>query len=185
MEGLPDSDVPRDALSPTMRRALLLAEESLAWPAPVEPLTRTSASLQAWGESTLTPWIEEKTARASAAREELNKAAAESMRERIMAGAVLGVVYEDVARVLVALPVPQELENEPEIKATYREVMISNAQPFLGNARSAYKACAGNAKQVPELRYWGRYCAHRRETLPGELIQSAPQGTTIVTVEPE
>jgi len=184
MEGLPEADVPRDELSPAMRRALLLAEESLDWPPPAEPATRSSADLETWGEETLTPWIEEKTARAAAARDELNRAATESMRERIMAGAVLGVVYEDVARVLVGLPMPSELETEPEIKATYRDVMVSNAAPYLGNASSAYKACAGNAKQVPELRYWARFCTHRRETLLGETSEVA-SGTTVVTVEPE
>jgi len=181
MEGLPEGDVSRSELSDAMKRAWLLAEEALAVSPPTRPEATSAASLQVWSDTVLSRWLEAKTARAMAARQELNAAAEQSERERIMAGALLGLVYEDVARVLVEVPVPSELKTEPEIAEMYHEVMLGQAEPFLANARAAYDACAGNARYNPRLRHWGRYCEHRREVLPGAQIEAVDG--TVVTVE--
>ena len=50
-------------------------------------------------------------------------------RQRIVAGALVGLVYEDIARTLLTVPVPAELDSEPEITEAFRELLLKQAEP--------------------------------------------------------
>ncbi len=186
LEGLPSSDVPDAGLTREMRTARRLSEESLNLGQPAAPASRSAEAVSDWSEHTLGPWLERKQSSAQAARLELDRAAAQSERQRIMAGAMVGLVYEDLVRALLSVPSPKELDSEPEIKAIHREVVFKQATPYLMHAKLGYDACAANAKSVPSLAHWSSFCSARSEQLP-PLEESAPgaNGQTDVSVTRE
>lgn len=163
---LPDPDVVDDELTARMRAGLELAEESFAVQAPPPPSSRAALDLTDWSQGPLREWLERKTRTIEEARRELDLAAEESHRQRIMGGAVVGLMYEDVARVLLRVPAPEDLDDEPEILEIYQQVLRSQARPFLETARRAYHACALNASEPESMRHWSRFCRGREDELP-------------------
>src|SRR3954463_5351331 len=93
MEVLPSLDIDEQAMSKQMRMASMLSAESLNLSAPPLPTGRTAEDIQHWSENTLAPWLERKQERAEAARAELDVAAVQDERQRIVAGALVGLVY--------------------------------------------------------------------------------------------
>lgn len=177
MEALPSPGVSQDALTERMRFAWLLAEESLELAPPPRPSAGDAASVQEWGDTVLREWLTRKQHTIDAARRELDVAAEEQHRQRIMAGAIVGLMYEDMARVLREIPLPTELESEPEIAQAYRDVIEFNAEPYLEHARRAYVACAANAAHRSQFRHWSRFCAERGDRLPAR--EDTTDGTTV------
>jgi Tfp pilus assembly protein PilP len=166
MEALPSLDVPENELTQEMRMARLLSAESLELTAPVAPPDRSAAQLSAWSDEELKDWLAEKQRRAEAARAELDRAAQQNHRQRIVAGALVGLVYEDIARALLTIPAPSELDTEPEVAVIFRELMTKQAAPFLVHAELAYAACAGNALGLDGMLHWSEFCERRGEGLP-------------------
>ena len=166
IEVLPSLDVPESALTAEMRMARLLSAESMELPAPTAPGDRSADQLSSWSDSELKEWLQEKQRRAGAAREELDRAAAQSHRQRIMAGALVGLVYEDIARALLHIPVPAELDSEPEVAGLFRELMAKQAAPFVNHAQLAYAACAANALGLSGMAHWSGFCEARGQQLP-------------------
>jgi hypothetical protein len=166
MRCLPEPDVMDSALSEHMRRGLALAEASFSFEPPSPPASRAARDLTDWSSGPLRTWLEQKTSAVTAARRELDLAAEESHRQRILGGAVVGLMYEDVARVLRAVPTPIDLENEPEILDIYRNLVRSQARPFLELARAAYRACSLNADHPESMRHFASFCRERLEQLP-------------------
>lgn len=183
MECLPDPDVRDTALTQRMRFGWTLAEESFLVPPPAPPDDRAALNLETWSEEVLAPWLERKTHTIEAARRELDHAAEEEHRQRIMGGAIVGLMYEDVARLLRSIPAPEELESEPEIADMYRDILRSQARPFLEHARRAYSACAQNAIRPESMRHWSRFCAGREDRLPrAEGVPGPASGETTVEI---
>lgn len=168
MECLPEPDIERSAFTEHMRFGWTLAAESFEVEPPAAPEARAAADIQAWSEENFAPWLERKTHTIEAARRELDQAAEESHRQRIMGGAIAGLMYEDVSVVFEAIPVPEELDDEPEVRGIYHDVQRGQARPFIENARAAYRACAINGTRPPTMRHWSRFCAARQERLPPE-----------------
>ncbi len=175
LETLPSLDVDPATLSPEMRMARMLSAESLNLDPPRQPGDTSGAAYTAWSDQELKDWIGDKSRRAEAARQELDRAAEQNHRQRIMAGALVGLVYEDMARTLLSLPVPTELASEPEIAAMYVDLMRTQAAPYLVHSRQAYAACAGNAAQMPSLQHWSAFCTAREERLPSAQLAEEPR----------
>ncbi|MDB4987777.1 MAG: hypothetical protein JWN04_2955 [Myxococcaceae bacterium] len=166
VEALPSLDVDQSALTQEMRMAKLLSAESLNLSPPVRPRDTSTATIADWSDHELKSWMQAKNNSAEAARKELDLAATQNHRQRIMAGAMVGLVYEDMARTLLTLPIPAELSSEPEIAAMYVDILRTQAGPYLMQSRQAYAACSGNAKQMPALQHWSEFCLTREEHLP-------------------
>lgn len=182
MECLPDPDVADSALTQRMRFGWELAAESFLVPPPEPPDERSALDLTTWSEQVLSPWLEQKTHTVEAARRELDIAAEEDHRQRIIGGAIVGLMYEDVARVLSGIPTPRELDDEPEIQDVYRDVLRGQARPFLEHARRAYRACAQNALRPAGMRHWSRFCAGREDRLPESDLVPQENGATTVQI---
>lgn len=184
MECLPDPDVEDSELTERMTFAMQLATESLSIEPPAPPASRAVLDLQEWSSGPLRAWLEQKTHALEAARRELDLAAEESHRQRIMGGAIVGLMYEDVARVLSDLPRPEDLDDEPEILEIYQQVLTSQARPYLETARRAYHACSANASEPDTMRHWARFCSDRRDGLPGgETLQSGETQVEVIADE--
>lgn len=180
MHCLPETDVSSDAYSEHMRRGLALAEASFDVAAPQPPASRAASDLTDWSNGPLRAWLEQKQRALTAARAELDLAAEQSHRERILGGAVVGLMYEDVARVLRGVPAPVDLESEPEILRIYEGLVRAQARPFLELSRSAYRACSLNADHPPGMRHFSTFCRQRLDGLPDEDAPSP--GVTEVEV---
>lgn len=183
MEVLPDPDVEEEAFTRTMRFGWTLAAESFLIAPPEPPQDQHAQNLEAWASEILAPWLERKTHTVEAARRELDEAAEENHRQRIIGGAIVGLMYEDVALVLRSIPPPSELDDEPEILEIYQDVLRGQARPFLEHARRAYSACAQNGVQPRTMRHWSRFCAARGDRLPGgDRSGGLRSGETVVEV---
>ena len=163
---LPSVDVEHSELSEKMRFGWTLAEESFANEMPPPPPSGDTPDIQQWSEQDLRVWLERKSRTIEAARRELDAAAEETHRQRILAGAIVGLMYEDIALALRAIPVPAEIQREPEIAEIFRDVLEAQASPFLEHARRAYRACHLNARGQEGLGHWSRFCEVRRDNLP-------------------
>ncbi len=171
--------------SPTterFRRGMTLAEASFRVSAPEAPESREASTLARWSDGALRAWLEQKTHAIQAAREDLDAAAEEEPDQRVLGGAVVGLMYEDLARSLLAVPAPSELDSEPEVLGMYRDLVESQSRPFLALARAAYRACSLNATARPELRVLIGFCRARGEALPGEEPTPASGETEVEVV---
>ncbi len=182
MEALPDLPVAETESSQSMQFGLRLARESFQVPPPDAPHERTALALTDWAEGVLLPWLQQKTLALEASRHELDIAAEERHEYRVTAGAIVGLMYEDIARVLSAVPAPTDLDSEPDILVIYRANVEGEARPFLETARRAYRACAMNAAPLSALRVYTDFCNGRLAALP---TPDARDGETVVEMVPE
>lgn len=182
LETLPSLDVADSEITSEMRIARLLSAESLTFAPPARPADTSAASIQVWSDGVLKAWLTTKHRRAEAARAELDRAAVQNHRQRIMAGAMVGLIYEDVARVLMSVPVPDDLKEEPEIAQMFLEVIAGHALPYLTQAKRAYEACAQNAVQPATMNHWTAFCQGRADQLPHVGKAEHGASTTEVTV---
>lgn len=180
MHCLPDTDVPQTQYTEHMRRGLGLAEASFDVPAPSPPTTRDARDLTDWSNGPLRAWLEQKSHAITAAREELDLAAEQDHRQRILGGAVVGLMYEDVARVMRSVPVPSDLDDEPEILRIYGDLVRSQARPYLELSRAAYRACSLNADHPEGMRHFSTFCRERLDALPE--AEAPASGTTEVEI---
>jgi hypothetical protein len=183
MECLPDADQPFDSFTDRFRQGHELATASFEMEPPAHPPDQEAINLTAWSEQVLGPWLRRRTHAVEEARRLLDEAAEESHRQRIMGGAIVGLMYEDVARVLRSIPAPAELDDEPEIQEIYQQILQSQARPFLEHARRAYYACARNAIRPNSMRQWSSFCQIRRDRLPERRRAPAAVGTSHTEVE--
>lgn len=181
MEVLPTR---HDSVTDKMRFAWLLTAESFELRRPHRPPTGAAMrELQMWSDQELRSWLAQKNELVEAARAELNVAAEESHRQRVWAGALVGLMYEDVGRVLLDVPVPRELHSDPEIARVYREVVVAQARPYLDHARRAYHACELNGRrQSDSLTQWSRFCEERKARLPVLDLDPGESRTTVEVV---
>ncbi len=163
---LPQADVPDEQLSGKMRQALELADESMAMRLPEPPAKQDIQSLSDWSNGRLRYWVTEKRSAISYAEEALDRASYASHRELIVAGAVLALVYEDAARQVARIPVPEEARKDEAALDLYWSLTRRQARPYARRAKRAYRACAKNAEHGPEgMRHWSLFCQGRRQRL--------------------
>jgi hypothetical protein len=180
MECLPDADVTDEAFTEHMTRGRDLARASFEVPDPDFPTDRTAAALSAYAAGPLRAWIEHKTHAVDSAREELDLAAEENHRQRIMGGAMVGLMHEDIGRIISRMPVPDDLANEPEILAAFEHVIQGQAAPYYRLARQAYRACSLNAVSPASMQHWSHFCRERMDNLPDDGSEDGgPDGTTV------
>jgi hypothetical protein len=183
MECLPDPDVTDDSFTAHMRSGRELAQASFEVPDPVIPADHSAQSLTQWADEDLRTWIQTKTTAVDAARAELDLAAEENHRQRIIGGAIVGLMHEDIGRIISTVPVPDDLADEPEILDAFRHVIDGQAQPYFRLARQAYRACALNAVSPEGMQHWSSFCRQRMDRLPDDgSIDSAPEDETTVEV---
>jgi hypothetical protein len=162
-EALPSLDVEQDQLTIEMRFALDLSRESLSL---ALPDFERDGELQRWTDSALKQWLHDKQSSAEAASQALSLAAGQNGRQRIVAGALAGLVFERTARELLEVPPPSDLPLDVPVVAVFHEVMQKNAGVCLEHAKLAYAACAENALGSKPLRHWAAFCSARQKALP-------------------
>lgn len=173
----------RDDWSERMEFAWLLTEQSFQLEAPTPPPRGSrTRDIQVWSEGELRSWLEEKMHLVEAAHEELNLAAEERHEQRVIAGALVGLMFEDLSRVMLDVPAPSDLLSEPEILRAFEDVVYANAEPYLLHSKRAYEACALNTRGHAHLSAWGEFCSGRRAGLPSERLESGASETTVEVI---
>ncbi len=167
--------MPREEMTEHMRLGWQLAASSTLINMPDVPTRRDSATLETWSQTTLGEWLHHKSRALAAASRELDAAAEEEPRQRIMGGAIVGLIYENAAQSMLSIPIPDELADEPAIADAYRDVVAFNASPYLERARAAYRACAANARIHEEEMgaAWASFCSGRLRLLPPSRVPPA------------
>lgn len=178
---LPEPDIADAAYTPHLRRGLALAEASFDRPAPVAPTSRAFQDIQAWTDGPLREWLEQKQHAIEEARTELEAAGEEDHRQRIIGGAVIGLIYEDLARTLRRVPVPVDLDSEPQIREMFDALVRSQARPFLETARTSYRACTFHAQHPDSMHHYSTFCRTRLDHLPDtETVRSGETRVEVV-----
>lgn len=164
IEALPSLDVDEGQLTREMRYALTLSKDSLALRLP--DFEHDPEAMARWTDQVLKQWLRDKQSGAEAASSALDVAAGQNGRQRIVSGALAGLVFEQTARLLLEVPPPSDLPLELEVVAVFREIMQKNASVCVEHARLAYAACAENAQGMKSLGHFGPFCAERGKALP-------------------
>jgi hypothetical protein len=164
LDTLPSLDVNESELSAEMHKALALSEDSIELGLPELP--KGEATSASWTDTRLKDWLRDKHRRTQTASAALDLAGAQSPRQRMLSGAVAGLVFENAARDLLQVPPPSDLPLDLETIAVFREIMQGNASVCVEQAQLAYKACADNAREMPELLHWEPFCVQRAQRLP-------------------
>lgn len=178
MEALP-SVAGGEGLGEGMRLALSLARRSLEVAPPELPARTDATTLLRWTDAELTPWLERKMQVVEAARRKLDEVAEQAHVHRILAGALVGLMYEQVGDVVGSVPTPEDLAHEPEIAAVFQDVVHFRASQYVEQARSAYLACARNAIHPETMHHWSVFCAKRADALPPPRYVPTQEGTTV------
>ncbi len=162
---LPELDVRYTSLSEESQQAWTSAEALFDIDAPLLPERRDAASLNAWSASHFRVWMQQKLSMLDVARQDFDVAGAKSQRERIVAAAIVALMYEEVGRTIVSIPVPDELSSQPKARTNYRQAIYAEARPYLSYAQRAYDACAQNAEFFSPMTHWSGFCAGRAKRL--------------------
>lgn len=165
LEALPSLDVADRELTTEMRFARELSQESLALNLP--DFAQDTNARRRWTDTALKQWLRDKQSAAEAANQALEAAGRQNGRQRVMASALAGLVFEQTARALLAVPPPTDLPLGLAEIAVFREIMQKNASFCLQTARLAYAACAEKAPGLKGLAHWSAFCLDRAKALPG------------------
>ncbi|MGB0680879.1 MAG: hypothetical protein ACPGUV_14610, partial [Polyangiales bacterium] len=169
LAALPNADLPALRFSDAMRRGFDAAEQAFALDPPAPPTDQRLVSIQAWLHSRFAAWHAEKKELITLAHRLFDNAAKNSHHERVMAGAVVGLLYEDALRAFEHVPEPIELVRDPEVQAIFQRVLRHQQEPYRKWSQRAYHACALNARHQTKLQDWQRFCQGRKARLPGDV----------------
>lgn len=89
-----------------MRLAIDLSQQSLGL---ASPDFRQPGTRQGWTDAVLKQWLLDKQSGVATASQALDKAAVQNGRQRIVAAALAGLVFERTARDLLEVPPPTDL----------------------------------------------------------------------------
>jgi len=163
LQALPEIDKPR---TKQLHRGLAQAGQVFASPLPAAPVDRVYIELAAWVEEDVANWVVTRRDAVEETRFQFASSAKADPTARVIATAVIGLLQEDTARSLSAIPVPVELDNEPEIAALFRELVDTQAAPFLQAAKAEYQRCETSADEAEDdLERFARWCRARAERL--------------------
>jgi hypothetical protein len=174
LRALPEIDKPR---SKQLHRGLAQAGKVFGSPLPAAPADRVYIELAAWVEEDVANWVIARRDAVEETRFQFETSAKSDPTAQVIANAVVGLLQEDTARSLSAIPVPVELDSEPEIAALFRELVDTQAAPFLAAAKTEYQRCETGADDADGLERFARFCATRAERLLRPAAASQPRLT--------
>jgi len=184
LECLPDDDPGLVQGSWRMRRGWQRARDALSAVPPPRPEELDSFGVQAYWAN-FDEWLAELTDRIDAAHDDLDEAAFEDRRQRVVAEAVLGLIYEEAAREIASLPIPDRIGDDVVDSAAHAERLERQARAFRERSRASYRECAQRGIQPLDLRDWSRFCAARGqqlETAGGAAVHVVSRAETVVEV---
>ncbi|MCG8555651.1 MAG: hypothetical protein MJD61_10250 [Proteobacteria bacterium] len=166
LDVLPSAPGDRAVFSEHARQGLVMARGVLKMTIPAPPADRSFATLQQWIDTAVVDWVSRRKEAIDALRYHLLQSSKATRSEQIVGHAVVGLLQEDLALALQALPSPAELDSEPEIAQMYAEIIRFQARPFLSAALVEFRSCANLSVQAyPRVMNWARFCDTRFKRL--------------------
>lgn len=159
---LPTFPVSWESLSSDMRFGWNLAELAFEIAPPTAASGSDPAKVSQWSEQVLLPWLAEKKELVEHAREELESAASANLEERVIAAAIVALMYEDIAQVLRQVPSASRNQAKVDLAGSTEDVDPDwMVRAYVGHARTAYLACETNARTMRQGEAWSKFCGRR------------------------
>lgn len=168
----------KSADSPRTHQGMLVARATLDATMPPAPADRSYSALQAWVDSEVVTWVDQRRRQTEDTRDRFQLEGAPNSSERAVSHAAIGVIHEDTAFSLRGIPAPSELESEPEIAQMYAEIIGAQADTFLKSALVEFRDCANDAyRSPPDMRPFAEFCHERFDRLQ-QLFAPQRSGAT-------
>jgi len=184
LECLPD-DEPRVVQgSWRMRRGFMRARAALSAVPPPRPEELDSFGVRAYWAN-FDEWLAHLRDRIDAAHDDLDEAAFEDRRQRIVSEAVLGLIYEEAAREIASLPVPQRIGDDPVDPDRHAQRLERHARRFRERAQASYRECAQRGLEPVDMQERSRFCVARGQQLEvagGASVRAVSRAETVVEV---
>ncbi len=131
---------------------------------------RSMERVNRWAQNEFKEWVERKMAALRAAEEEYNKIAALSVTVReglppltsppwmIAAAARIGQMYRKFVDAFREAPVPEEIDNDPELRDIYVGALDEQSEPLQRQAIDKFEFCLRTATNVRWFNEWSRTC---------------------------
>lgn len=159
-------DITKAQQSTRVAQALSLVQHTLSGQLPTPPDDRRYEALQTWIDETVAPWISARRDSVDELRFQFDLAHNAVVSEQVIARGVIGLLQENTAQELSQIPLPSELDTEPEIADIFRDLVNTQAKPFRNAALAEYRQCDALAEPVnPDVQRWSEFCHVRAERL--------------------
>jgi len=161
---VPQPATARTDMSPTLQEVWTLVEQAVEVRPPDPPDDASEEAIEAWAEGPFAAWLavrQEANVRAQALVATLGE---DSADERLVAAALFGYMYEDMASSIRGAPVPESIASDPELLGIYVETLHAVLDPVARLAAEAYLICRELAlAEEPESGWqeWAEYCDGR------------------------
>lgn len=140
--------------SDAMRQLWELSEQALSLDPPDPPGERGLEAVNGWMRSTLQSWIERKTFAVQAAEAPLADVTEE---EEAPAGALVALLYEQLARQLASIPLAREVEADPAVQQRFSRSVEDRVLPLVGRALEGLALCRERST-LPWQQRWRAFC---------------------------
>ncbi len=178
-------DVPIARASADARHVWEEAERLRADRGPVAPDGLSLEEYTAWMRDTWGAWLGDRVRAMQDLRARFVRLADGPPNERVLAAVVAGYLYEDLARIIEGLPLPEEVSANREMAASFASELRRQAAPAYRRARESWELCADAVVDAPdELRGWRSTCESRLAELP-EVPEEAPEGDAAAVIPEE
>lgn len=150
---------------PPLDEGAMIAHESLAIARPLLPTETTAAEMHVWVDGALHDWLLERARAIRAARTALEPAEDGDDAQHIVAAAILGVMYADLAWEIAEIVLPTEVRDDELGALAMRNALLGMSAPLFDQALSAFGACAQSAvgSADPTVERWARFCDDESE----------------------
>lgn len=144
-----------------------LAEETMGDARPPLDGDATAAEMHEWVEGPLRQWLLRRAHGIRDARAALAPAEDGEDAEHIVAAAIVGVLYADLAWQIAEIAIPRAVRGDELGALAMRNALLEMSSPLFDQALSAFGACASSAvgSADPTVERWARFCDDESERL--------------------
>lgn len=144
-----------------------LAEATMDDARPVLDAGSTAAEVHDWVEGPLREWLLRRAHGIRDARAALAPAEDGEDAEHIVAAAIVGVLYADLAWAIAQIVIPRAVRDDELGALAMRNALLEMSSPLFDQALSAFGACASSAvgSADPTVERWARFCDDESERL--------------------
>ncbi len=120
---------------------------------------RNLEAVNSWATERFGPWVEQKRTALLEAQVEYEKIAAlEVPRWEIAAAARIGEMWRSFVDEFRDAPIPEEIQEDPELFDVYVGALDEQSQPFVVQAKEKFEFCLITATRVRWFNEWSQQC---------------------------
>lgn len=152
---------------PPLADGVALAERALEDTRPALDEAATPAEMRAWVDGPLREWLLRRAHAIRDARVAFAPAEDGEDAEHIVAAAIVGILYADLAWKIAEIALPRLVRADALGALAMRNALLEMSAPLFEQALSAFGACAASAvgSADPTVERWARFCDGESERL--------------------